>query len=251
MAPRIGPLPVRLLCRAAFIAAFVAALGLRPSGATELVPLEGAAAAPPPPWHFAGLPFKSKPATRFEIVDIDGVRVLRIDADRSFGNLIHPLAAGTRAGTLAWRSRIDRPIVGADLTQRSGEDMALRVCATFDLPLAQVPFFERQLLRVAQMRSAEPLPTALLCYVADTGLPAGTLVVSPFTRRMRSIVVGHAPPGQWANERHDLGPDFLRAFGDEASAVPALTAVVIGADADNTGSHSVALLTALRHVSPP
>jgi hypothetical protein len=244
---RLAPRMMKLRVSVALLAMLWAA----PGCAAELVPVEGPGATPPPPWHFAGLPFKSKPATRFEAVEVDGARVLRIDADRSFGNLIHPLAAGTPAGTLSWRARIEQPIVGGDLTQRSGEDTALRVCATFDLPLARVPFFERQMLRLAQTRSQERLPTAMLCYVADAVLPAGTLVVSPFTRRMRSIVVAHAPPGQWTREQHDLGTDFLRAFGDEAAGVPPLTAVVVGADGDNTGSHSVALLAALHLATPP
>jgi Protein of unknown function (DUF3047) len=219
--------------------------------AADLLPLTGEGMQPPPPWHFVGLPFKSKPVTRFEVVELDGTRVLRIEADHSFGNLVHPLAAGTRAGLLSWRARIDQPTVGANLMRRSGEDMALRVCASFDLPLTQLPFLERQLLRVAQTASEEHLPSALLCYVADAVLPAGSLVVSPFTRRMRSIVVTHPAAGQWAAEQHDLGADFLRAFGDESSNVPPLRAVVVGADGDNTGSHSVAYVSALQHAPRP
>jgi len=218
--------------------------------AADLVPVAGDSARPPPPWHFAGMPFKAKPATQFSVVVLDGARVLRLDADRSFGNLVHPLAVGTQAGVLAWRSRIERPTVDADLTSRGGEDSALRVCATFELPLARVPFFERQLLRLAQAHNDEPLPSAMLCYVADSALPVGTLVVSPYTSRMRSIVVTHPAPGQWSTERHDLGADFLRAFGDESATVPSLTAVVVGADADNTGSHSLAYLAALHHTPP-
>lgn len=218
--------------------------------AADLAPVVGDSAAPPAPWHFAGLPQQSKPATRFEVVELEGARVLRIDADQSYGNLVHPLPAGTRAGTLAWRARIERPLAAPDLTRRSGEDMALRVCASFEMPLSHVPFFERQWLRVAQSHSDEHLPTALLCYVADSVLPAGTLVVSPFTRRMRSIVVAPAALGHWASEQHELGADFLRAFGDEASNVPALGAIVVGADADNTHSHSLAYLSALQHLAP-
>lgn len=217
--------------------------------AADLAPLAGEAALPPAPWHFAGLPLRDKPKTRFEVVELEGTRVLRIESDRAFGNLVHPLAAGTRATGLAWRARVDQPVVGANLQQRSGEDTALRVCASFALPMARVPFFERQFLRLAQAHSDEHLPTALLCYVTDAALPAGSLVVSPFTRRMRSIVVAHAPLGRWAEERHPLGADFLRAFGEESTDVPPLVAIVVGADGDNTASHSVAYLDAL-HLTP-
>ena len=217
--------------------------------AADLAPLAGEAALPPAPWHFAGLPLRDKPKTRFEVVELEGTRVLRIESDRAFGNLVHPLAAGTRAAGLAWRARVDQPVVGANLQQRSGEDTALRVCASFALPTERVPFFERQFLRLAQAHSDEHLPTALLCYVTDAALPAGSLVVSPFTRHMRSIVVAQAPLGRWAEERHPLGADFLRAFGEESTDVPPLLAIVVGADGDNTASHSVAYLDAL-HLVP-
>jgi hypothetical protein len=232
-------------------ALLLGALSATVTVAADLVPVAGEGAQPPPPWHFVGMPFTTKPTTRFSVVDLDGARVLRVDADRSFGNLVYPLAVGTQAGVLTWRFRIERPTVGADLTRRSGEDSALRVCATFALPLDRVPFLERQLLRLAHASSDEPLPSAMLCYVADGALPADALVVSPYTRRMRSIVVTHPAPGQWSTERHDLGADFRRAFGDESASVPPLEAIVVGADADNTGSHSLAYVAALNHHSPP
>jgi hypothetical protein len=244
LAPRLQA--VVLLAAQVWMASWTA-----PSAALELLLVSRDSSHPPAPWTFAGLPHQTKPATRFDVVEFDGVRALRVDADRSFGNLVYPLPAGTHAGTLVWRSRIERPTLGADITQRSGEDMALRVCASFEMPMARVPYVERQLLRLAQAASDVRLPTALLCYVADDTLPVGTLVVSPFTRRMRSIVVAHADTGQWVSEQHDLGADFLRVFGDESASVPALGAIVVGADADNTQSHSVAYLSALQLLSPP
>jgi hypothetical protein len=50
----------------------------------------------------------------------------------------------------------------------------------------------------------------------------------------------------WMDESRDLAADFLRAFGDESPHVPPLVAVVVGGDADNTGLHTVAHVTALR-----
>ena len=220
-----------------------------PATAADLTPPIGASAVASPPWRFAGLPGQTKPATHFDIVTLDGVRVLRVEADQSYGNLLHPLPAATPAGTLSWRAQVALPLQGADLTTRRGDDAALRVCALFDMPLAQVPVFERQLLRLASSRLGEPLPTATLCYVWDATLAPGSVVVSPYTRRVRSIVV-HSPQGQWQAERHDLGNDFLRVFGDEALRVPVLTAILIGADADNTASHSVAYVSEIHHTAP-
>lgn len=230
--------------------ALVALLACAASGtvlaADLLAPLVGPQGAPVAPWHFAGLPQQKKPPTRFDVAEVDGLRVLRIESDHAYGNLVHPLPPGTPASPLSWRARVDQAVRGADLTRRSGDDTALKVCALFDMPQARVPFLERQLLHLAESHLGEHLPTATLCYVADSTLSPGTLVVSPFTRRVRGIVVA-ARPDAWTEERRDLGADFLRAFGDESGPqVPPLLGILVGADTDNTGARSVAHVDALR-----
>jgi hypothetical protein len=196
-----------------------------------------------------GLPKQAMPLTRFTVVLHGSERVLRVEAERAYGNLVHALNA-TRAGTLAWRWRVDRPASGATLRQKSSDDTALKVCALFDMPIARVPFVERQLLRIASSRSGEALPTATLCYVFDASLTPGTLLRSAYTQRVRYIAAGGAPE-QWRDEVHDLAADFLRAFGDESREVPAVSAIVVGADTDNTGSHSIGHLSNLRLNSAP
>jgi Protein of unknown function (DUF3047) len=209
----------------------------------------GSGSEPAAPWRVVGLPQQAMPLTRFAVVAQGGERVLRVEADRAYGNLVHALKT-TRAGALAWRWRVDQPARGADLRQKSGDDTALKVCAFFDMPIARVPFVERQLLRMASSRAGEALPTATLCYVFDASLAPGTLLRNAYTQRVRYIAAGGAP-GQWHSEQHDLAADFLRAFGDESSEVPALTAIVIGADTDNTGSHSIGDVSDLRLSSAP
>jgi hypothetical protein len=236
-------------------AAFVRALGLvavvwAPWGAAaQLAPLAaGEGSAPAPPWAYAGLPAQKPPPTRYAIRELDGRRVLQLEAVRSYGNLLHPLR-GQAAGVLSWRWRVDQPLAGADLRSKDGDDAALKVCAMFDMPRANVPFVERQLLRLAESRIGEPLPTATLCYVWDPSLPRGTLLRNPYTQRVRTIVLGGAPM-QWADEQQDLQADFLRAFGDEAQQVPPLLAIAVGADADNTDGRSLGYLDALVHRPP-
>ncbi len=109
-----------------------------------------------------------------------------------------------------------------------------------------MPFFERQLLRFASSRAGYKLPTATLCYVWDHMLAPGTLLDNAYTRRVRYIAAGGQCPGNGAISRHDLAADFRRAFGDETRELPPLTAVVIGADTDNTGSNSVGYVRDLR-----
>jgi hypothetical protein len=198
-----------------------------------------------PPWRVTGLPHQTKPFTQFSIVERNGSRVLRVEADRSYGNLEHSLTNPPGAKRLSWRWQVEQGLKNADLRQRSGEDMAVRVCALFDLPDSQIPAGERAKLMLARVSTGDHVPGATVCYVWDNRLAPDTTVESPYTRRIRFMVLRgpESPPGQWHDESRDIGADFLRLFGDESQQVPPLIGVAVGADSDNTGEHSVAYVS--------
>jgi hypothetical protein len=201
-------------------------------------------AAPPAPWRVAGLPNSRKPLTRFEVVRLDGQTVLKIQADRSYANLVHdvqPPQVLSPGAHLDWRWRLDKPLLLADLRRRDGDDMPLRLCVSFDVPLENLGFVDRSFLQVARATAGEHLPAATLCYVWDHTLPVGTLLRNAFTSRIRMIVVdnGEEHLGQWVSHNRDVVADFRRAFGTEARVMPPLEAVLVGADADNTDGHSL------------
>lgn len=199
---------------------------------------------PPGAWKVAGLPNIKKPMSRFDTVTLDGRKVLRVRTDKSYGNLSYTFTQPVTAGTLGWRWRLDQPVAGADLRRKDGDDAPIKVCALFDLPLDKLHFMERNLLRMARSASGQHLPGATLCYVWDQKLAVDTELPNAFTRRVRYIVLNGAntPLQIWVSHRRDLGADFLRSFGAESSSVPPLMAVVVGADADNTGGASLAYL---------
>lgn len=232
----------------AALAIGLAGLAAAVEGPNMLTDFGGAVGTPAPPWRFVGLPNQTKPMTRFRIVAHEGSRVLEIRADESYGNLVHDLSGPTaNAQMLSWRWRIELDNPAGDPRKRSGDDHPLAVCAMFDLPLSAVPFTERQVLRAARMASGEDLATATVCYIWDERQPTGTVLDSPFTHRLRYMVLRGAgePLQQWRQEQRDLRADFLKLFGDEATSVPPLRAVAVSADADNTQGHSVGLLSDL------
>ncbi len=244
--PAHTPARARLAAPARATLAALTLLAAAAQAQTELAPLIGPTGdAPPPPWAYAGLPAQKPPPTRYAITTLDGQRVLRIEADKSYGNLLHPLA-GTAAGQLSWRWRVDRPLAAVNLRTKPGDDAALKVCALFDMPPDRVPFIERQLLRLVEARLGQPVPTATVCYVWDHTVAPNTVLPNAFSPRVRYITLGGLP-GVWSDERHDLAQDFLRAFGDESSTVPPLRALAVGADADNTGGQSLGWISELRH----
>jgi hypothetical protein len=243
--------PLHALIRALFhsVCTLLAATTLSSAQAenSALAPLSGAADMPPSPWHVVGLPQQRKPFTRFSLTNLDGRRVLRVEADNSYGNLVHPLDSTPRSLQLAWQWRVDELVVAADLRAKAGDDTALKVCVFFDLALEKIPFGERQLLRMARARAAEPLPGAIVCYVWDNNLPVDTAVDNAFTRRLRYLVLqsGAAHKGQWRSERRDVAADFMRLFGAESAQMPPVIGVAIGADADNTHGRSLGFVADL------
>jgi hypothetical protein len=230
----------------AIVASF-ASLAVLPTAAAEgLTPFGPPGSTPPSPWHVSGLPQQTKPFTRFSIVEIDGRRAVKIEADESYGNLVHPVQLSAPAH-LSWQWRVERPLANADLRQRSGDDTAVKVCAFFDEPIDNAPFADRQFLRIARGKTSEPVPGATVCYVWDSHLPSGTAHDNAFTRRVRYIVLesGDDRLNRWVAERRDLGADFLRLFKDESPTVPPIIGIAIGADADNTHAHSISYVSGL------
>ena len=235
----------QLMCAA--FGALCGALVLPTSAHTQPVALTAFSSVtgtqPPAPWRVVGIPGGKKPLTQFSVVEKDGRKVLRVEAVMSYANLVHALPAleAEPGARLRWRWRLDEPLRDADLRLREGDDSPLKVCVSFDMPLDKLGLIERNVLRLARTTSGEKLPSATLCYVWDATLPKGTLLTNAYTARVRMIVVnsGEQLLGQWVSHEQNLAADFKRAFGDESDTMPPLQAVLIGADADNTGGHSL------------
>jgi len=233
--------------------------------AQALPPLVQLGGAINPAWRFVGFPKKHAdlPATRFEVARLDGEAALRVSTASSYGTLVHHLK-DARAARLQWRWRLDEPLSGGkappDLSTKAGDDAALKVCVMFDHPLERVPFVERTLLRLARSVSGEPLPAATLCYVWESGAAAGQKGANPYTRRVRFISLrgSETPTGQWVAENRDLAQDFMALFADELpqgaqsprADVPPVSAVLVGADSDNTASRSSGWVADLQTAPP-
>ena len=202
-----------------------------------------------PGWRVVGIPGGKIALTTFSMVELDSTRVLRVEAIKSYANLVHAIAPAVPAPglQLRWRWRLEQPLPEANLRRKDADDSPIKVCALFDQPLERLGLLERNLLRLARSVSAESLPSATLCYVWDASIASGTILPNAYTSRVRLMVLdsGSQQPGQWRVHSRDLAADFRRAFADNAGTVPPLTAVLVGADADNTGGHSIAYVADL------
>jgi hypothetical protein len=208
--------------------------------------------------------YSRTPTTVFEAGEIDLQPGIRVDTRASQGQLIHQQRTPMSGQQLRWLWRLDQPLTGGtaapDLTERSANDAALRVCLRFDHPLERVPLLDRAALHLSRAFGQAPAPSATVCYVWDSGRPATLQGTSPHSRRERffSLQGKGAPTGQWVSESRDVARDFIILFADELPAgrdtpnseVPPVTAVTIGGDADDTGSHSTAWIAHLRWSMP-
>ena len=172
---------------------------------------------------------------QFSLVADDGKTVLRIDSNNSAGSLGVPLtstAANTNT-TLLWRWKVSRALDQADMITKPHDDFAARMYVFFDVPLASLSFIDRSKIRLARVLAGADVPTAALCYVWDNAQPVGHTQWSPYTNRVRMIVLqsGAANANKWLSESRDVAADFRAAFGIDA---PAVTGVAIGNDTDNT-----------------
>lgn len=241
--------PVRQRIRTGLLLLLLAGLGVAgwslTETATTISPFSTAnTETPPAPWQVYGFPGGKKPVSQFDLVMLDGQRVLRVVADKSYGTLRHDLPGlELQAGTqLRWRWRLDQPLRDADLRRKEGDDTPIKVCALFDLELSKLGFIERNVLLAARRLSQQSIPAETLCYVWDHRLAVGTELPNPFSRRMRYVVLnsGDRQLKTWVTHERDLVADFRRAFGDETDRVPPLVGLLVGADADNTASNSLA-----------
>jgi Protein of unknown function (DUF3047) len=198
----------------------------------------------PASWRVVTLP-KIPRHTRYTLVMRDGQPVVQAEANGSYANLVHTLKASVAATPiLKWRWRVDRFPAASNLSVKSGDDIAAKVCVLYDLPLDRLSADDRMKVELGRRLFDSTLPGATVCYIWDrTGRP-GTWLPNVYTDRVRMLVLRSDAAGQrkrWFGERRDLRADFARAFGAEAAGgLPPVTAIAIATDADNTGGTALA-----------
>jgi Protein of unknown function (DUF3047) len=193
-----------------------------------------------PGWRNVALP-KQTP-TQYQIVADpagdasakNGAHVLQADAANAASSLLAQVNVDPNlTPILHWRWRTASVLTGGDVLTKAGDDYPLRVYVVFDVPLTSLSFGARTKIRLARSLFGADVPVAALCYVWDAKQPVGTTVWNAYTDRLRMIVLqsGALKQNQWVEEHRDVAADFKAAFGFDA---PKITAVLVGADTDNT-----------------
>jgi len=198
-----------------------------------------AGAALPEAWKPQGVS-SAKNTTHYALANDGGVTVVRAEARASASGLSRAVRVNpAEYPLLRWRWKISNVLKASDIRAREGDDYPARVYVMFDYPLEKLSFADRTKIRLARALHDPNLPAATLCYVWDSKAPAGTIVASSYTDRVRLVVVesGDSRVNRWLDVERDVAADFKAAFGDEA---PPVSAVAIATDTDNTGESATA-----------
>ncbi|WP_149535570.1 DUF3047 domain-containing protein [Siccirubricoccus phaeus] len=152
-----------------------------------------------------------------------------------------------RAECLSWRWRVEHGPPPTDLTRRGGDDRALSVGVGFAGWPPHATLWQRSQHALAQAAAGgHPLPRSVLIFVwGGTGREPSPFP-SPYMAGLGQVRVlrpADTPRGRWFEERVDLAALWRASFGGEP---PMLQELVIGTDADDTGSRVEARVEAIR-----
>ncbi len=193
------------------------------------------------PKDFRIVSYPNVKPNQFALVADEGKTVLKVDSNNSAGSMAVPVAllGGQTSTTLQWRWKVDRVLDKADMDEKMADDHSARLYVFFDVPLESLSLADRTKIKLARSIAGVDVPTAALCYVWDNKHRVGYTAWSPFTQRLRKIVLQSGPEtvGQWRIETRDVAEDFKRAFGFDA---PAITGISVGNDTDNTNDRVTA-----------
>ena len=175
--------------------------------------------------------------TKYALVRDDelAATVLEGSANAAAGALIYRFDGDARVSSiLRFKWKVGGLIASSDPRTKSGDDYVARIYVTFAFDPERTTIREKTENAVAQALYGETPPHAALSYVFTQKAALGTLITSPYTQRVKKIVVDADPAsvGKWKSFTRDIYDDYKRAFGEEPTRISGIAIMV---DTDNTG----------------
>jgi hypothetical protein len=175
--------------------------------------------------------------TSYRIVERDGASVLEALAEQGGSAVLRKIRIDpSRHPLIEWRWKVPAREPGASPFRRAARASAMaRVSIAFHGDEQKLDVVDRAHLRLAKVLTPNGLPYATLVYVWLRSAPAGTILVSPYSDRVRLFVVesGEERVGQWINVRRNVLEDYRRAFGEDPGDI---VAVGVMTDSGDDGS---------------
>ena len=182
--------------------------------------------------------FDGRGETRYQASQRDGRACVEAVADQSASALAMPISDHP-AGDIEWSWRVDSLVMASHLDGKDGDDYSARLLVNFAFDSEREGWFSRLKHSLAGEQYGGEAPGSALSYVWSGRDSVGTVAPSPYTSRVRMIVLDSGPGdvGSWRRHQRDLVADYRAAFGNEP---PPVTSVALFTDADDTRSAAVA-----------
>jgi hypothetical protein len=197
----------------------------------------------PPPgdarWRPLALPRVHR-ETRYAAAHIEGVDVVRADADCSASALLHRTPDLDLAATpwLRWRWRVDvEDSSGADPRTKPGDDFAARVYVLFRFDAANASLADRVRHALGSSLFAKDLPGDAINYVFTSRAGAGDTWSNPFAKESQMVSMGSPATGNLVDAAANVLDDYRKLFG---RSPPAVVGVALMSDADQRCGRSTA-----------
>lgn len=181
-------------------------------------------------------PLPGKQEVQFVPVRQDGRDALAATAVSAASVMRHHVRvepAGLANLRFSWK--VPQLIADADLATREGDDSPVRVILAFEGDRSRFSTRDSLLSELMRSVTGEEMPYATLMYVWCNKRPAGTVIKSPRTDRIRKFVLesGARNLNQWLDYERDIRADYVKAFGEPPGA---LVGIALMTDSDNTKS---------------
>ena len=181
-------------------------------------------------------------STQYTLVRDDelAATVLEGSANAAAGALIYRFDADAKTHPiLRFKWKPANLIVSSDPRTKAGDDYVARIYVTFATDPTSAGVKEKAENAVAHVLYGETPPHAALSYVFTQKAARGTIITSPFTQRVKKIVLDADPAsvGKWKSFERNIYDDYKRAFGEEPTRISGIAIMV---DTDNTGESASA-----------
>jgi Protein of unknown function (DUF3047) len=180
-----------------------------------------------------------------------GATVLEGAANAAAGAVIYRLDADAQVSSiLRFKWKVGGLLNSSDPRTRGGDDYVARVYVTFISDPERAGIKEKAENAIAQVLYGETPPHAALSYVFTHKAALGTIITSPYTQRVKKIVVDADPNsvGKWRSFSRNIYDDYKRAFGEEPTRISGIAIMV---DTDNTGETASARFSDITLSSKP
>jgi len=180
--------------------------------------------------------FPGKKVTQFRYARKDGRDAMAVQAESSASMLRRAVRIAPQdLGNVRFSWKVPALMEQADLALRDKADSSVRVVLAFEGDRSRLTPREAAVAELARAVTGEEMPYATLMYVWCNKRPAGAMIRSARSDRIRKIVVQSGSGGlnRWLDYERDIRADYERAFGEKPGA---LIGIGIMTDSDNTRS---------------